>query len=67
MEQNFKTKMERLNLIVAQLEDNQLDLEQSMQLFEEGLNLIKQCNLQLTQFDTKIQTLLNDFEDTKDE
>lgn len=39
----FEQALQRLQHIVEQLEDEQLDLETSITLYEEGVTLSKQC------------------------
>ncbi len=61
-ELSFEKAMQRLDEIVSLLEKNELPMEESLKLFEEGLKLAKQCNLQLKTFEEKANTLLEDFE-----
>ena len=42
-EPTFEGSLKRLEEIVAQLEDNKLALEQSLQVFEEGVKLVRFC------------------------
>ncbi len=58
----FNEAMQRLETIVTQLERNEIELEEAMQLFEEGLNLIHSCDQQLTDFENKVQQLLEEFQ-----
>lgn len=44
---NFETQMERLQQVVAQLEQTDLPLEKSVALYQEGLALVKTCRDQL--------------------
>lgn len=43
----FQEAMKRLDEIVALLNNNELELEEAMSLFEEGLKLSAQCEKQL--------------------
>ena len=58
--------MQQLNNIVADLENDKLPLEESLQKFEEGIKLIRGCESMLKQADQKIKILIesqnNDFE-----
>ena len=54
----FQQAMVRLDEIVQALNSNSLELEEAMKLFEEGLKLTKQCELQLKEFETKMNTLM---------
>lgn len=58
---SFESSMKRLNDIVATLEKNESSLEESIALFEEGLGLIKDCDLQLKGFEQKVQELMKTY------
>lgn len=53
----FDTAMKRLEEIVAQLEEGQLPLEESMKLYEEGVRLTSVCAKKLEQAEQKLVTL----------
>lgn len=55
---SFQQSMNRLEDIVTQLEKNELELEDAIQLFEEGLQLVNQCDQQLKGFEEKVNTLM---------
>ncbi len=55
---NFEEMMLRLSDIVEKLEQNESNLETSIELFEEGLDLIKNCNSQLKHFEDKVGELM---------
>ncbi|MGL5978096.1 MAG: exodeoxyribonuclease VII small subunit [Erysipelotrichaceae bacterium] len=54
---SFKSSMSRLTEIVSALEKNEIELEEALTLFEEGLQLVTSCDSQLKQFEEKITTL----------
>lgn len=54
----FQQAMMRLDEIVKQLNSGNLELEQAMELFEEGLKLTQQCEVQLKAFENKMNTLI---------
>ena len=58
----FDDAMKRLEEIVSALEKNEIPLEESIALFEEGLRLAKQCDDQLTGFENKVQKLLDTYQ-----
>jgi exodeoxyribonuclease VII small subunit len=60
---NFEQAMIRLSEIIETLERNGSDLESSIELFEEGLNLVKQCDKQLKNFETKVSELMVKYND----
>ena len=53
----FQEAMTRLDEIVTKLSSNDLDLEEAMDLFTEGLKLSTQCGKQLKEFETKIEAI----------
>ena len=62
MEKNkFEDAMKRLTEITQLLENNELDLDSSMVLFEEGLKLVKECDTKLKEFETKVNSLISEF------
>ena len=58
----FNASMKRLEEIVFLLEKNDVELEDAMNLFEEGLKLVNECNSQLTNFENKVQSLLETYQ-----
>ncbi|MBB5185324.1 exodeoxyribonuclease VII small subunit [Faecalicoccus acidiformans] len=63
----FQEAMKRLDAIVNQLNDQDLELETAMDLFEEGLMLSKQCSRQLEAFETKVNQLMEVQEETHED
>ena len=57
MKLTFEKKLEKLEQIIAQLEDPSLELEQSDKLFEEGLALSKELSAQLDEVKNKVEIL----------
>ena len=47
----FKQSMSRLEEIIAALEKNEIELEDAIALFEEGLQLVNSCDSQLKNFE----------------
>lgn len=60
---NFEKSMLRLTEIIETLERNGSDLESSIELFEEGLSLVKQCDKQLKNFESKVSELMVKYSD----
>ncbi len=54
----FQDAMNRLDEIVALLNNSSLELEEAMKYFEEGLALSKQCEKQLKEFEKKMDQLM---------
>jgi exodeoxyribonuclease VII small subunit len=61
-EPTFEGSLKRLEEIVSQLEGNALDLDQSLQIFEEGVKLIRFCTSRLDEAERRIEMLLTDKE-----
>lgn len=56
----FEASLEALELIVHQLEDGDLPLEKSLELFEQGIRLSRECQERLGQAERRIEILLRD-------
>ena len=54
----FEDSLKRLETIVAQLEEGDLPLEDSLKLFEEGMRLSAVCKEELDAAEGKVQILL---------
>ena len=55
--ESFKQSMDRLDEIIARLNQNEVELEEAITLFEEGLKLVKQCDARLKQFEQRVSVL----------
>ncbi|NLJ84417.1 MAG: exodeoxyribonuclease VII small subunit [Halanaerobiaceae bacterium] len=60
---DFEEALARLEEVVKELEDGGLSLEKSLELFEEGVKLVKFCKLELDQAERKIEIVLKKDED----
>ena len=56
----FESSLEALEQIVRQLEQGELPLEKSLELFEQGIRLSKECQERLGQAERRIEILLRD-------
>lgn len=66
MEQkSFQQSLHRLETIVSELEKNEIELENAMMLFEEGLQLALQCEQSLKSFENKAATLLKSYQEAQ--
>lgn len=54
---NFETATAELTEIVAKMEQGELSLEDSLQLFERGVTLTRQCQQALKDAEQKVQIL----------
>jgi len=57
---DFEASLKELESIVTKLEDENISLEDSVQSFEAGVNLVKECQKQLQKAELKIKKLLDD-------
>lgn len=55
---HFEENLSELETIVAQLESNQLSLEEALKAFEKGVKLSQDCQSVLSQAEQKVQILL---------
>jgi exodeoxyribonuclease VII small subunit len=55
---DFEKKLGRLEDIVEKMETGELTLEDSLKLFEEGVKLSRECNVQLNEAEQKVKLLL---------
>ena len=56
----FEASLEALERIVQQLESGDLPLEKSLELFEQGIRLSRECQDRLTQAERRIEILMRD-------
>ena len=59
----FEVAIKRLEEIVSCLEKGQVDLDESLNLFQEGVNLIKTCEEKLKEVDEKTAKILEGLEE----
>jgi len=65
--ENFEESMKKLENIVTELENGNLNLDESVKKFEEGMKIAKQCNTILESAEKKITILLEKDEELKEE
>lgn len=56
---SFEEQMEELEKIVTELENGELNLDDSVAKFEEGIKISKECNKMLEDAQKRITILLN--------
>ena len=59
MSKSFEEQMEKLEEIVVELEKGNLNLDDSVSKFEEGIKISKECNKILEEAEKKITILVN--------
>ncbi|MFQ7292077.1 MAG: exodeoxyribonuclease VII small subunit [Monoglobales bacterium] len=60
MENKFEESISRLEQIVQALENGDIDLDESLKLFEEGIKLTKSCQKMLDDAEKKVSVLMSD-------
>ena len=65
--ENFEESMKKLECIVNELENGNLNLDESVEKFEEGMKIAKQCNTILEDSEKKITILLEKDGELKEE
>ena len=63
---NFEAALEELEELVSSMEDGELSLEESLQAFENGIKLTRECQAALKNAEQKVQVLLNENGDTEE-
>lgn len=66
-EENFEELITKLEDITNKLEKEQLSLDESVKLFEEGMKTAKSCNRKLEEAEQKITILINENNELKEE
>lgn len=56
----FESSLEELERIVRDLEQGELPLEKSLELFEQGVKLSRECQERLNQAERRIEILIRD-------
>ncbi len=63
--ETFEKSLARLESIVSRLEGDELPLEESLTLFEEGVGLVKRCSHRLEEAERRVERLVaTDGDDT---
>ena len=57
---DFESSLKELESIVKKLEDENINLEDSVKSFEAGINLVKECQKELEDAELKVKELLDD-------
>lgn len=63
---DFEQALENLEELVSSMEDGELTLEESLQAFEKGVKLTRECQSALKNAEQKVQLLLNENGDTEE-
>ncbi|MCH8135567.1 MAG: exodeoxyribonuclease VII small subunit [Proteobacteria bacterium] len=63
---DFEQALEDLEALVSSMEEGELSLEDSLQAFEKGIKLTRECQTALKRAEQKVQVLINENGDTED-
>ena len=61
--ENFETSLMNLEKIVAELESGNLSLEDSLERYKQGIDLIKNCNKLIEDAEKEVAKLTKDFKE----
>ena len=67
MSKSFEEQIENLEKIVSELEKGNLNLDDSVTKFEEGIKISKECNKILEDAEKRITILIKEDEEIKEE
>jgi len=62
---DFEKALENLEELVSAMEEGDLSLEESLQAFEKGIKLTRECQTALKKAEQKVQILINENGDTE--
>lgn len=63
--ENFESAIKKLEAIVSELEETDLSLDKSLQLFEEGIKQTRFCEKKLSEAEGKVEKLISENGDFK--
>ena len=63
---DFEKALEELEELVSSMEDGELSLEGSLQAFEKGIKLTRECQAALKKAEQIVQILINENGDTEE-
>jgi exodeoxyribonuclease VII small subunit len=66
-QEDFETKLKKLEEIVAELEKGDISLENSLKKFEEGMKISKDCSKLLQNAEKKITIILEENGELKED
>ena len=67
-EESFEELLNKLEDITSKLEkEDSISLDESMKLFEEGINISKKCNKQIEEAEKKISILIKENDEIREE
>jgi exodeoxyribonuclease VII small subunit len=64
-ENNFEKQLKRLQEIADKLESQDLSIDETLKLFEEGMKLSKDCKKSLEEIEMKVQKIVGEENNTQ--
>lgn len=64
MPKTFEESLDQLEVIVRKLEDGEMPLEESLELFERGVKLSRECRERLSKAERRIEVLMKEADGT---
>ena len=61
---DFETNIKRLEEIASKLESGDISLDESLKLFEEGIEILKECNTEIDNAEQRVNVLLSEKDGT---
>ena len=61
--ESFEDKLDKLEALVANMEQGDLSLEEAMKQFEQGINVTRECQQALQQAEQKVSILMAEQEE----
>lgn len=59
-EQKFEEKMQELEKIINELENEEIDLDLSIEKYTKAMKLVNECEKKLTEIEEKVNKILNE-------
>lgn len=59
----YEEAMQKLEKVVGRLETDEVSLEESLELFEQGVKLMQTCHQRLNEIESRVQLLTRETED----
>lgn len=66
IEQKFEEKMTELEKIIADLENGEIDLDQSIEKYTRAMTLVKECDEKLKNIEEQVSKMVTEHNEVKD-
>ncbi len=65
-EQKFEEKMKELESIVSDLENGEIDLDESIEKYTKAMKLVKECDEKLKSIEEQVSKMVSEDDEVKD-